>query len=504
MMTTIANDLHEMPAAVRPVNQYHLGAKLDRSSEEAPHAPARPFVTRPPEGPLGLIDRLSGRDELAVENDRLRREVRLLKARLAPGADAPSTDAPTTRTDLVERFAAIAAALAGQEELEATLRMIVGATLELTGGARAYLILAEGDRLRFRLGLDRSGAELPEEGFSVSRTIAEEVARTGNALTSSNAASSHRLAAIESVRRLDLRSVMCLPLRHDGASLGSVWVDDPDRPAAFGPDEEAIAQALTDLASVVLDRIRGAARRLRDERVRSVGLAASHLLHDLAGPLAVVRLMADRFDEETPAERTRAQCDRIQAMVQDVLDLVRGEVRLRLERIDASDLLADLARSVGIAAERRGVALSLDDALDAPIRADAGRLLRALENLVRNALVALEGVEDPAVEVILAPVGADRVAITVADNGPGIPAARRGTLFEPFVGGEAGGAGLGLNVSEWTATDAGGASRRRAIIRGGSWANEDPVAAARTDRTDVAFITDRRPWLGFRCAASID
>jgi len=78
------------------------------------------------------------------------------------------------------------------------------------------------------------------------------------------------------------------------------------------------------------------------------------------------------------------------------------------------------------------------------VRADQGRLSRALINLVRNAVEAMEGMGN--VEIRVQAAG-PMIQVEVADNGPGIPLAIRDRVFEPFVtAGKKGGTGLGLTI----------------------------------------------------------
>jgi two-component system C4-dicarboxylate transport sensor histidine kinase DctB len=73
------------------------------------------------------------------------------------------------------------------------------------------------------------------------------------------------------------------------------------------------------------------------------------------------------------------------------------------------------------------------------------RLEQVLVNLLQNALDAVTGQKAPQVALTIAVEG-DRVALTVADNGPGIDPAIADQIFEPFVTGRPEGLGLGLGI----------------------------------------------------------
>jgi two-component system sensor kinase FixL len=80
-----------------------------------------------------------------------------------------------------------------------------------------------------------------------------------------------------------------------------------------------------------------------------------------------------------------------------------------------------------------------------------------LRNLVSNAAEAIEAASGTgAIALSAQRDDAQHVRIVVADSGPGIPAAQRGRVFEPFVSGKPTGMGLGLAVSRAIAEAHGG------------------------------------------------
>jgi signal transduction histidine kinase len=146
--------------------------------------------------------------------------------------------------------------------------------------------------------------------------------------------------------------------------------------------------------------------------------------------------------------------DRMVDLVSDLLELTRlqaGRVQLAPERHDLRALARRAAAGVEPLAQARGQRLEL--ALPrAPVWAlvDAGRLERALLNLLSNALKY--GREGGAIRLGLERRPGEAV-LSVADDGPGIPAADRERVFERFyrsataTGSTAPGSGLGLTIA---------------------------------------------------------
>ncbi|MFZ5540675.1 MAG: ATP-binding protein, partial [Pseudomonadota bacterium] len=187
-----------------------------------------------------------------------------------------------------------------------------------------------------------------------------------------------------------------------------------------------------------------------DEALRHERTLTADAAHELRTPLAALRAQAQvALRARADAERSEALreliggVDRAARAVESVLTLAR----LDAERIDVAALatvrLDGLARLVAAefdaTARARGVALELDvPALE--VRGDADALAILLRNLLDNALRHAAGrvrVQARALD--------HAIALTVADDGPGMPAEQRSRAFDRFYrGAEGGGAGLGL------------------------------------------------------------
>ena len=95
------------------------------------------------------------------------------------------------------------------------------------------------------------------------------------------------------------------------------------------------------------------------------------------------------------------------------------------------------------------------------------RLEQILVNLLQNALDAVREPADPTITIARRRAGAETVAVTVADNGPGVAPEVREQLFMPFTTTKATGLGLGLVISGDIAREFGGALRLEPRRRAG-------------------------------------
>jgi signal transduction histidine kinase len=180
---------------------------------------------------------------------------------------------------------------------------------------------------------------------------------------------------------------------------------------------------------------------------------AVHLcLEGAAGPLSEKQI--DLLDA------ARADCARLQAMVNDLLDVSRlegGAVAIVPQSTDAEELLAAAEELHRASAESKGVSL-LREALAEPLRvaADPERAPLVLHNLIDNAIRHTP----PGGRVSLrARAAEEKVRFEVEDTGPGVPLELRAYVFEKFARGPreaAGGAGLGLFIAREIARGHGG------------------------------------------------
>jgi signal transduction histidine kinase len=174
----------------------------------------------------------------------------------------------------------------------------------------------------------------------------------------------------------------------------------------------------------------------------------SDAAHELRSPIASLRTqleVADHIGEPAAIPDLSVEVDRLARLVDDLLVLARAEESdPGLRRREPVDLTA-LLQAVVPAGARVPVAVTPGG--PQWTMGDPGALRRVLDNLVTNA------VRHAGSRVTLAAGrSADRVVVTVTDDGPGIPAADRDRVFDRFTrlddarARDSGGAGLGLAI----------------------------------------------------------
>lgn len=193
--------------------------------------------------------------------------------------------------------------------------------------------------------------------------------------------------------------------------------------------------------------------------VDGVRNASNAVAHDLRTPLAELRsrlegLLQSRPDAETTWAEIRAavgDVDRLIGIFNALLRLAEIDSGARLagfRQTSLEHILTEVAELYGVVAEDKEIDLVLEPAPDIAVNGDPSLLAQAIGNLVDNAVKYAPA--PGKVTLSLTPRPDCQVAITVADNGPGIPEAERTRVTERFYrGGSAQGTpgvGLGLSV----------------------------------------------------------
>jgi two-component system osmolarity sensor histidine kinase EnvZ len=190
-------------------------------------------------------------------------------------------------------------------------------------------------------------------------------------------------------------------------------------------------------AATAFNRMQERIRRFLSQRTEML----AGVSHDLRTPLTRLRLAIAMLPAEGPyaadmAEMT-ADVEEMDRMIGGYLAFARGEQTEQAQAVNLTAVLEDVASG----ARRAGAELELlvSPALTLPLRPDAVR--RAVTNLVDNA-------RRHAARIVLSASAMGRyVQVTVDDDGPGIPPARRESVFRPFESDSAGGTGLGLTIA---------------------------------------------------------
>jgi two-component system, cell cycle sensor histidine kinase and response regulator CckA len=260
-------------------------------------------------------------------------------------------------------------------------------------------------------------------------------------------------------------------------------------PEGFPKQILGTAQDITERKRAA-DRMRELERRARQrERLADIGTITATLVHDLRNPLGNIALQAYMLlDEAThadapavrpviePAQRIVSEARRLEHLIDEFMSVSR-EQRLDCRPLDPRRFLRQVLEPWYPAAEERLITLRLQCTNGVPaLSADEEKLRRVLDNLIRNALEAIDA-GPGSVEVALSVPEPHQVRISVRDTGPGVPPSAH--IFRIFETTKPNGSGLGLALARQIVLAHGGTIRYENLQpRGAVFHLELPTADA--------------------------
>ena len=206
---------------------------------------------------------------------------------------------------------------------------------------------------------------------------------------------------------------------------------------------------------LLLEDVRTAQARLRQEKLAAMGRVSAGIAHEIRNPLAaILQANALLLEDGLPAPQQRLarmvadNAERLKRIVDDVMELVPGDAsapRAINVSAEVADIAAEWARTVALplgASSRLRVDLP---SLPLGVSFDPEHLRRVLVNLLDNAH-RHAGADAGAILLRLAPRDDGAVQLAVASDGPPIAPDVEPYLFEPFFSTRSRGTGLGLYI----------------------------------------------------------
>jgi two-component system sensor histidine kinase KdpD len=369
--------------------------------------------------------------------------------------------------------AVVTAALAGRSREQAktsagrvrAMRRLYEFTRRLSGLATLDGV-AEGAASEIHASLGRAVIVLLAHGDDLELAAAWPPEDTLDAapMTAARWAFSHGEPAGADTGTLPIVPWYFVPLRIGDKTLGVIGVARPQGMAPLDSEARALLDTLSEQTAAALDRAMlardmvSAKTATETERVRNTLLAS--ISHDFRTPLSSILGSAtsligygDKLDAAAKTDllaQIKQEAESLDEMVRNLLSITRidsGALELRQDWID----LREIVDRVASAARRRGTKQHIEIALppDLPmVKADATLVEQVIGNVIGNAAVHTPATTRVVVDALVRP---HEIALTVTDDGPGIPPQALPQIFDKFVKADAtqgdGGQGSGLGLA---------------------------------------------------------
>ena len=206
-------------------------------------------------------------------------------------------------------------------------------------------------------------------------------------------------------------------------------------------------------------------RLIEAERISAIGRMACSISHDMRHSLTAIYANAEFLERDDICVSERADLllgiqEAVLAMTERINSLLQFGSSGRkspLVRARVSSVIEKAVGAVKFHPDGQNVAITVGKFPPADADIDARNLESAIYNLLLNACQAgRRSTHVPEVQVNLTEVD-EWIYVTISDNGPGIPAYIRRTLFDPFMtAGKPNGIGLGLTLARRIAEEHGG------------------------------------------------
>jgi two-component system sensor histidine kinase PilS (NtrC family) len=214
--------------------------------------------------------------------------------------------------------------------------------------------------------------------------------------------------------------------------------------------EVGVAEELSVVFVEDTSRMREEAQQLK---LAALGRLTANIAHEIRNPLSAISHAAELLGEE---KRTRDRerltriihdnASRLERLVGDVLQLNRRD-RAARERIALGAWLMAFVEEFVINESVPPERFAIDTGRELSVEFDREHLRQVLWNVLRNAVRHAQA-EPRSIRLLLKPYRyGNRVELSVIDNGPGVPRANQGQLFEPFFTTDSKGTGLGLYLA---------------------------------------------------------
>lgn len=213
------------------------------------------------------------------------------------------------------------------------------------------------------------------------------------------------------------------------------------------------------------------------DMIKSLKYIFSGIRHEIGNPINSIKMTVsvlkeniDRFPREKILEyidRVLTETDRVEYLLKSLKNFSTFE-NLFLSDVDLPEFMKKFLAQVTPGVGEKGIHLKYHVPPDlGKIHTDARALQQVLQNILENAIDALEGTTNPVISIDVAKIPGERRFI-ITDNGRGISPAHNEEIFKPFFSTRPRRTGLGLSIVQTILTRMNGTIKVHSEVESGT------------------------------------
>jgi two-component system, NtrC family, sensor kinase len=197
----------------------------------------------------------------------------------------------------------------------------------------------------------------------------------------------------------------------------------------------------------------------QSNQLATIGQLAAGVAHEINNPLALINETAGYVKDLFVFKEQYRRDEELIGYIDDILEAVERcgtitrqllgfarKFEVKIQKVKLNEVISDVLVFHNKEADYRNIKVYVDVPQDMPpIETDRGKLQQILVNLVNNAFQAVDN--GCILEIQASPAQADKVRITISDNGCGMPEENLPKVFEPFFTTKEGNKGTGLGLA---------------------------------------------------------
>ena len=343
--------------------------------------------------------------------------------------------------------------LKGFFNLEDLLLRIVNFTEKMIHSEACSILLIHKETEEMSFFTAHSEQKLDETSFHNGRGIIGSVLNTGDPVISNNV-QEHPKFSKEIDERMGFvtRSMICVPMTIEKRILGTLQALNKIE-GEYTYHDLRLLDLISTQAAMAVEYVRSNEQKMLNERMATVGNMASSIIHDLRNSMHVISGFTQIITIEDENASYTEYCEAINKEIgklmnisQELLEFSRGsKISLNMKTASLNDYLRFSYHQTKKFHEEKGIDFKLELYDDCHVALDQDKMTLAIQNLLRNARVALEETEEKKI-TLKGGLSEGFPLIIIEDTSKGMDQEILKNVFNPFYSKEKRGA-IGIEMA---------------------------------------------------------